>query len=415
MSSNESSPHSAPEETDCLVCGSGKTFTHNQILFCDGPGCDIPVHQNCYGVKVVPEGNWYCQRCEDRIPPSCCCPQKSGAFKRTTIPNQYIHAACARFHPGLNHNEDPITFSSALAGKQICCICKSDYGICAPCTADSCSRVLHATCAQNESLMISGKRSKIYCDVHRDIGALSKIMKRHRRRDSQSGNSSNSGSAFHRSSKRSKSYRESSSDEDHDDDEDDYESESDDEEIVDPLAEDEDSELKDKHRRNKSTASSSASSTTGSRGHTRGNRSQDSTDRRRRDRSSDSEEIDVDETEAVLGSSAGGGGRATTQRKKIRTAQSGTKESAAESQRRRLLMTLDKSKKKQGPGGLSSLSNLTNMPIRTLGGVGPPASSPVLGGGPLGESRQKLPGISRHGYNTNSSSGADSPSNPYTA
>lgn len=45
------------------------TYVHAPLFFTFEPtGCDIPVHQDCYGVDVVPSGNWYCQRCEDRIP-----------------------------------------------------------------------------------------------------------------------------------------------------------------------------------------------------------------------------------------------------------------------------------------------------------------------------------------------------------
>ncbi|KAF9360788.1 Protein Jade-1 [Mortierella sp. AD094] len=415
MSSNESSPHSTPAETDCLICGSGKSFTKNQILFCDGPGCDIPVHQKCYGVKVVPEGNWYCQRCEDRIAvdntPCCCCPQKSGAFKRSTIPNQYIHVACARLHPSLDENVDPIAFDPSLAAKNICCLCKSDYGICSECSVDSCTRLLHVTCAQNEGLMTKGKHTSLFCDLHRDIGALSRIMKSQQRRETQSSTPSSSGSTNQRSTKRSKSYRESSSDsEDYEGD--DHESDSD-EEMQDPAIED---ESEDDHRL-KSVQSSNSSS---SKGNSRLKRSSDTTERRRRERSSESEEIDVDDSEAVLGSSTGGGS-SSAQRKKLKTAKPVSKESPAESQRRRLLMTLDKSKKKQGVSALNSV-NLSNLPIRTLGGIGIAASTPAIGSSSSssssngGETKQKLPGISRYNSINNSNNsglGADSVSNPY--
>ena len=49
------------EDAVCMCCFDGSSFDGNRIMFCDG--CNAAVHQACYGVTEIPEGDFFCDRC----------------------------------------------------------------------------------------------------------------------------------------------------------------------------------------------------------------------------------------------------------------------------------------------------------------------------------------------------------------
>jgi hypothetical protein len=92
-----------------MCCFDGTSVEGNRIMFCDG--CNAAVHQACYGVTDIPEGDFFCDRCrgiqvlaeddEDfdidnaRDAIKCCfCPMYHGGIKPTTD-GRWIHLCCA--------------------------------------------------------------------------------------------------------------------------------------------------------------------------------------------------------------------------------------------------------------------------------------------------------------------------------
>ena len=52
----------AMEDALCCVCGGGQSEPPNEIMFCER--CEVAVHQDCYGVGEIPDGDWLCWPCQ---------------------------------------------------------------------------------------------------------------------------------------------------------------------------------------------------------------------------------------------------------------------------------------------------------------------------------------------------------------
>jgi origin recognition complex subunit 4 len=49
------------EDPPCQICGELDSEPPNEILFCDG--CTLAVHQKCYSIPKIPDGDWFCKKC----------------------------------------------------------------------------------------------------------------------------------------------------------------------------------------------------------------------------------------------------------------------------------------------------------------------------------------------------------------
>lgn len=201
-------------DSKCAVCDDGDCENTNAIVFCDG--CNLAVHQECYGVPFIPEGQWLCRKCQlcgrgvpvrrtacPPLPPppkpqkprprtltsgwqTCIfCPNTDGAFKQTNS-SKWAHLLCAMWIPEVslgNHTfMEPVMDVEKVPKtrwKLSCYICHQRMGACIQCGNKNCYQAFHVTCARRARLFLKMKTSqgalavldggmvlKAFCDKH---------------------------------------------------------------------------------------------------------------------------------------------------------------------------------------------------------------------------------------------------------
>ena len=164
----------------CDICHEGYSEPGDMLVFCDK--CNIAVHQGCYGISVVPDGDWMCSVCAHGLSPSnvkCfICKQPGGAMRRTPE-GCYIHLVCALYTPelSLNFNQPEVLIEgihriSRERAELVCCICgQRGYG-CVQCSSRSCSTSFHPYCALKAGYLLTTDEKNgvflylCYCQEH---------------------------------------------------------------------------------------------------------------------------------------------------------------------------------------------------------------------------------------------------------
>ncbi|TKS87858.1 Protein AF-10 ALL1-fused protein [Collichthys lucidus] len=106
----------------CCVCSDERGWAENPLVYCDGHGCNVAVHQACYGIVQVPTGPWFCRKCEsqERAARVRCelCPHKDGALKRTDNGDSWRDfktTTCPHFTPAASPPSRPLPSSPCPA------------------------------------------------------------------------------------------------------------------------------------------------------------------------------------------------------------------------------------------------------------------------------------------------------------
>ncbi|XP_058879136.1 protein AF-10-like isoform X5 [Acipenser ruthenus] len=195
----------------CCVCSDERGWAENPLVYCDGHGCNVAVHQACYGIVQVPTGPWFCRKCESQeraarvikgwkgrkpVPQTAdgggrsathpndaeeeglakslktmntwrceLCPHKDGALKRTDN-GGWAHVVCALYIPEVEFANvstmEPIVLQSVPHDRynKTCYICeeqgresKAATGACMTCNKHGCRQAFHVTCAQFAGLL----------------------------------------------------------------------------------------------------------------------------------------------------------------------------------------------------------------------------------------------------------------------
>jgi len=227
-------------ETDCCVCMNSDIDDINPIVFCDS--CNVSIHPECYGIKAIPDGDYYCEKCtiknktiqgkielnyeNEKISSKvernkieeffrqiicCICGKRNGALKRIDLCNndiKWCHILCVLFSKvfcikDYEKMEIYCSLRSIDALNDLtdkCEICHRNNGELFKCIQENCQKKFHILCAYFEGFLMKVTESsenklattllykfknlscQITCNMHSDSGRDQETQKKLRER-----------------------------------------------------------------------------------------------------------------------------------------------------------------------------------------------------------------------------------------
>lgn len=178
----------------CDVCGFKDADDGNEMVYCEG--CNVLVHQACYNIPTVPDGDWFCRPCVEGVQPTCVlCKQDKGAMVKTSDGRTWVHVQCVWWLPDINFKDgkkmEKLESLEKISKKRWmwqCCLCKREKGACIQCCEKGCFKSFHSRCAFQHKLRMQTIDSPVlefkpYCEEHsKTTTPKQKDDKRRRRR-----------------------------------------------------------------------------------------------------------------------------------------------------------------------------------------------------------------------------------------
>ena len=177
---DESSPKSDDDGEVCDICGMGYSEPDDMLVFCDR--CNLAVHQGCYGVSKLPEGEWLCSVCRrGRLPSEtfCCVCLHAGGAMHPTADGRFVHLICVYYTPELSLDlSSPEVIVRGMENivperaQLVCCICGKRGAGCIQCNYRSCSTAYHPYCALKAGFLLTSDEKNgrfmylSYCGPH---------------------------------------------------------------------------------------------------------------------------------------------------------------------------------------------------------------------------------------------------------